>query len=513
MSDPAQAASLGADVSDDPHYARRWLILAVILVAQVMILLDATIINVALPSAQKDLGFSNDTRQWVITAYVLAFGSLLPLGGRLSDVLGRKTMLVIGLIGFAAASAVGGAAQNIAMLIAARAVQGAFAAALAPAALSLIAVTFREQHELNKAFAMFGAAAGGASALGLLLGGALTDWASWRWCMFINVAFAAVALAGGVALLHNSTAANKPRLSIPSTIIGSAALFGLVLGSAKAESDGWGAGVTVGSLAGGAVLLVGFVVLQKFEKHPLIPLRVVADRDRGAAYLAQALAYAGMFAIFLFLTYYVQGSRGYSPLKTGLSFLPVPFSVAITASLTQARLLKLSTVRAIVAGGLICAAGGAVLFAQAGPTSNYATYLLPGMILMGVGLGSAVVVTMAVGQQGVEPRDAGTAGAMNNVSQQVGSALGVALLSTIAASATSHYLAHHSGPQAAVNATVHGYSVGYWWVAGIYVAGAVICGALTRPGTRMTAPGEADALEELVAEQAAESSVPSGSPE
>jgi EmrB/QacA subfamily drug resistance transporter len=513
MSDPAPTAA--ADASADPHYARRWLILGVILVAQVMILLDSTIINVALPSAQKDLGFSNDTRQWVITAYVLAFGSLLPLGGRLSDVLGRKTMMLAGLTGFALASAAGGAAQNIGMLIAARAVQGAFAAALAPAALSLIVVTFRELHELNKAFAIFGAVAGGAGAVGLLLGGALTDWLSWRWCMYINIVFAVVALAGGLALLRNSTAADKPRLSIPSTIIGSAALFGLVLGSAKAETDGWGSGVTVGSLVGGAVLLAGFVVLQKYERHPLIPLRVLTDRNRGAAYLVQALVYAGMFAIFLFLTYYVQGVKGYSPIKTGVAFLPIPFTIGFTATITQSRLLKLFTMRTIVSGGLVIAAGGAALLTQAGPTSNYAAYLLPAMILMGIGIGSAAVVAMAIGQQGVEPRDAGTAGAMNNVSQQVGSALGVALISTFAASATSRYLMHHpAGAQTAANATVHGFAVGYWWVAGIYLAAAVICGALIRPGTRMSAPEEAAALEEMVvAAPAAETPVPSRSAE
>jgi EmrB/QacA subfamily drug resistance transporter len=492
---PAPSPVASTETSIDPHYARRWLILGVILVAQVMILLDSTVINVALPSAQKDLGFSDATRQWVITAYVLAFGSLLPLGGRLSDIVGRKTMMLSGLVGFAIASAVGGAAQNIETLIVARTVQGVFAAALAPAALSLIVVTFKELQELNKAFAIFGAVAGGAGAIGLLLGGVLTSYASWRWCMYINIAFAVVALVGGLSLLHNSTETNKPRLSIPGTIVGSAALFGLVFGSAKAETNGWGSGTTVGSLVGGALLLVGFVILQKYEKHPLIPLRVLADRNRGAAYLVQAFAYAGMFALFLFLTYYIQGVKGYSPVKTGFAFLPIPFAIGGTASFTQSHLLQRFSMRTIVSGGLIVAGGGAVLLAQAGADSNYAAWVLPGLIVMGIGLGSAAVVAMAIGQQGVEPRDAGTAGAMNNVSQQVGSALGVALLSTFAATATSHYLTHHTGSDAAVNATVHGFTVGYWWAAGIYFATAIVCGALIRPNTRMSAPAEAEALE------------------
>lgn len=484
--------------SEDPHYARRWLILGVVLVAQVMILLDATVVNVALPSAQADLGFSDATRQWVITAYVLAFGSLLPLGGRLSDVVGRKTMLLTGLVGFAIASGVGGAAQNIGTLITARAVQGVFAAALAPAALSLIVVTFKELKELNKAFAIFGAVAGGSGAIGMLLGGALTDWASWRWCMYINIAFAVVALFGGLTLLHNSTEANKPRLSIPSTLIGSAALFGIVFGSAKAETDGWGGVVTVSSLVGGVVLLLGFVVLQKYERHPLIPLRVLADRNRGAAYLTQALTYAGMFAMFLFLTYYAQTVKGYSPIKTGVAFLPIPFVIGFTASFTQSRLLRLFTMRTIVSGGMIIAGAGAALLTQAGAHSDYAAFMLPSMILLGLGIGSAAVVAMAIGQQGVEPRDAGTAGAMNNVSQQVGSAIGVALLSTFAASATSRYLEHHTaGSETAVNATVHGFAVGYWWAAGIYFAAAVICGLLIRPGTRMDAPAAAESPQDI----------------
>src|SRR6201994_2547731 len=445
----------------DPHYARRWLVLAVVLVAQTMILLDGTVVNVALPSAQRDLGFSNASQQWVITAYVLAFGSLLPLGGRLADVLGRKTVFMIGLVGFALASALGGAAPNIGTLLAARAVQGVFAAALAPAALSLLVVTFTDLKELNKAFAIFGAVAGSAGAIGLLLGGVLTDYVSWRWCMYINIIFAVVAAAGGITLLHNSRDANRPRLSIPSTILGAAALFGLVFGSAKAQTSGWGSAVTIASLGAGAALLVVFVLVQKYEKHPLIPLRVIADRNRGAAYLALVLTYGAMFALFLFLTYYIQDVKGYSPVFTGVAFLPIPVTIGVAATITQGQLLRHLTMRTIVSGGLILAAAGAVLLTRADASSNYAAWLLPSMILMGIGIGSAGVVAIAIGQQGVEPRDAGTAGAMNNVSQQVGSAIGVALLSTFAASATSRYLTQHhpADPQTAVQATVHGFTV------------------------------------------------------
>src|SRR5882724_2616452 len=349
-----------------PHYERRWLALGVILIAQIMILLDATVVNVALPSAQADLGFSNAARPWVVTAYLLAFGSLLPLGGRLADAYGRKAMFIVGLLGFAIASAVGGAAPNIGTLITARAVQGGFAAILAPAALSLITVIFTDLRELNKAFGIFGAVSGSAGAIGLLLGGLLTDYVSWRWCMYVNIVLAVVGLIGGLTLLHNSAESDKPKLSVPSTIVGSAAIFGLVFGSAKAQTDGWGSAVTLTPLIVGGVLLAGFVVLQKVVRHPLIPLRVVADRNRGAAYLTLFLANAAVFALFLFLTYYFQRVLGYSPIMTGVAFLPMMVAIAVVATVTQGVLLRHLTMRVIVAAGLIASGAGAALLAQAG---------------------------------------------------------------------------------------------------------------------------------------------------
>jgi EmrB/QacA subfamily drug resistance transporter len=496
----AAASAPGAGASADPHYERRWLILLVVMVAQVMILLDATVVNVALPSAQHDLGFSNATRQWVVTAYTLSFGSLLPFGGRLADVFGRKRMFLTGLIGFAAASALGGAASNIGVLITARTVQGGFAAVLAPAALSLIGVTFTDLKELNKAFAIFGAVAGSAGALGLLIGGLLTSYVNWRWCMYVNIAFAAVGIIGGLALLHHVSAPDKPRLSVPSTIIGSAALFGLVFGAAKAQTDGWGAALTVGSLAAGGALLAVFAVVQRYDRSPLIPLRVLADRNRGAAYLVLTVANAAVFAVFLFLTYYFQGVLHYSPIKTGLAFLPLPVAIAVVATITQGPLLKMATMRVIVTGGLLAGGAGAVLLTQATAATPYAEWVLPGLVLQGAGIGSAAVVAVAIGQQGVAPRDAGTAGAMNNVSQQVGAAIGVALISTFVATATASYLrGHAASPAMAVSATVHGFTTGYWWAAGIYFGGAVILGALIRPRTRLHHdPGEPNPLEEPV---------------
>ncbi|MFD8811093.1 MFS transporter [Streptomyces sp. NPDC059627] len=481
---PSPEEQVAAPAPEDPHHARRWLILAVILVAQIMILLDTTIVNVALPSAQADLGFSDAARQWVLTAYVLAFGSLLPLGGRLSDVFGRKRTFLVGLVGFAVTSAVAGAAPNIGAFIAARAAQGAFAAVLAPAALSLIAVTFTDRQELNKAIGIFGAASGSASALGLILGGLLTDYASWRWTMYVNIVFAVIGIVGALALMTHSTHPNKPRLSLPSTILSSAGLFGIVFGASKAETDGWGSAVTIGSLVAGAVLLTAFVLLQKYDRHPLIPLRVVLDRNRGGAYLVVGLSNLALLAEVLFLTYYFQTVLGYSPITTGFAFLPLPVAIAITATVAQEKLVKQVSVRTLVVIGLVISAAGAVLLARTGVDTDYAALPLPALILIGAGMGLSVVVAIGIGQQGVDPKDAGTAGAMNNVSQQIGSAIGVAVISTFVATATTDYFTSHPAvPGSAAEATVHGFSVGYWWAAGVYVAAAVICGLLIRPGT------------------------------
>ncbi|HET9188291.1 MAG TPA: MFS transporter, partial [Acidothermaceae bacterium] len=449
-------------------------------------------------SMQADLGFSDDARGWVVTAYLLAFGSLLLLGGRLADAFGRKSMFITGLLGFAAASAVGGAAPNVETLLTARAIQGGFAAVMAPAALSLITVIFTDLKELSKAFAIFGAVAGSSSAIGLMLGGLLTDYADWRWTMYVNVAFALAGIAGGLRLLHNSADRDRPRLSVPSTILGSAGIFGLVFGAAKAETDGWSAGITLTALIAGTLLLIGFVVLQKFDRHPLVPLRVLADRNRGAAYLTLFLGQAGVFGLFLFLTYYFQDVLGYSPIKTGIAFLPMMGAVVVVATLTQSVLVRHLTLRSIITAGLLIGGAGAALLTQADSDSPYAAWVLPGLILAGVGIGSAIVSAVAVGQLGVEPRDAGTAGAVNNVAQQLGPALGIAVISTFVATATSNYLTHH-GSNAALDATVHGFSVGYWWAAGAFWAGAVICGSLMHGRTRFHhETGQPEPLDEIV---------------
>ena len=295
--------------------------------------LDATIVNIALPSAQRSLGFSTDSRQWVVTAYALAFGSLLLLGGKLGDLFGRKWTFVAGLIGFAAASAIGGLAQSFGMLIGQRALQGAFGALLAPSALSLLTVTFADSPERATAFGIFGAIAGGGASVGLVLGGVLTQTLSWRWCLYVNTLIALPTVLVALRLLRNHPPEGRPRIDMPGVLLAGGGLFALVYGFSNAETHSWTTPLTIIALAGSVLLLAGFVAVERGKHDPLLPLHVVMDRARGGAYLSILLAGAGVFAVFLFLTYYMQENLGFSPIKTGLSFLPMT-AVLVVASTT-----------------------------------------------------------------------------------------------------------------------------------------------------------------------------------
>ena len=470
----------------DPHHDRRWLILGVIGIAQLLVVLDVTIVNIALPSAQQDLGFSDDGRQWVITAYALAFGSLLLLGGRIADLFGRKWTFIAGLLGFAGASALGGAAQSFGLLVGARALQGVFAAMLAPAALSLLATTFTDPSERGKAFGIYGAIAGAGGAFGLLLGGFLTEVLDWRWCLYVSILFAVPAAVGGLRLLHQVAAPERPRLDIPGTVLASSGLFALVYGMAHAESSGWGDPVTLAFLGASAVLLFAFVWLQRRVAHPLLPLRVVTDRNRGGSYLAIATAGAGIFGVFLFLTFYLQSTKGLSPLETGLAFLPMNFAIIITATLVNTKVLARTGPRPLVPTGMLLASLGMVLLTRIGVDTEYASHVLPSLILIGVGFGLVVAPSFATATLGVPRHDSGVASAMVSTSQQVGGSIGTALLSTLAVSAATDYVATHGpGPMAAVE----GYVTAFWWAAAIFAAGAIVTGALLRSGVKVPAHG------------------------
>jgi EmrB/QacA subfamily drug resistance transporter len=472
----------------NPHHAKRWLILLVIGIAQLMVILDATIVNIALPSAQHALGFSDDGRQWIVTAYALAFGSLLLLGGRIGDLFGRKRMLIIGLIGFAAASFLGGFAQSFGVLVGARVLQGVFGALLAPATLSLLTTTFTEPKERAQAFGIFGAIAVGGAAIGLLLGGILTEYLSWRWCLYVNLLIAVPAALGALALLHNQVPAVKPRLDIPGTLTASTGLFAIVYGLANAQTHSWGDPLTVGMLAAGALLLAAFVTIQQRTSHPLLPLRVVLDRDRGGSFLAMGLAGAGIFGVFLFLTYYLQQTLGFSPIKTGLAFLPMTVAIVLAATTASTRLLPRIGPRLLIGTGMLTGALGMLSLTGVGVHTAYATHVLPGLLIIGVGMGLVFSSGLATATFGVEPSDAGVASAMVNTMQQVGGSIGTALLSTLAATAVTSDLAGRAAdPALLASAAVHGYTTAFWWSAAIFAGGAVLCTAMLTSRSRLAA--------------------------
>src|SRR5690349_10730682 len=373
-----------ATVSGGRQDRRRWVLLWVIGLAQLMVVLDLTVMNIALPSAQRALHFSTVDRQWVVTAYTLSFGSLLLLGGKLSDLLGRKVTFLTGLAGFAAVSAIGGASVNFTMLITARACQGAFAALLVPSALSLLTTTFTEAKERNTAFGVFGAIAGAGGAVGLLLGGLLTEYLSWRWTLYVNVILAAIAVAGAVRLLVSQPRDPGVRIDWPGTVLSVAGLVAVVYGLSEAATKSWSAPETIVLLVAGVVLLAAFVLVERRVAHPLLPLRIVLNRFRGGAYLAIGLSAIGVFGVFLFLTYYLQLTLGYSPVKSGVAFLPMIAALVAASTISSGVLMPRTGPRPLIPGGLLLRAGGLVLLAlQLGLRTSYLDWILPALLLVG----------------------------------------------------------------------------------------------------------------------------------
>jgi len=446
------------DREDDP---KRWLALAVIAVAQLMVVLDASIVTIALPSAQKSLNISTDNRQWMVTAYTLAFGGLLLLGGRIADYVGRKRVFIIGLLGFAGASALGGAAVNAPMLFGARALQGAFAALLAPAALSLITVTFTEVKERATAFGVYGAIAGGGAAIGLIMGGILTEYASWRWCLYVNVPIAIVTALVAVPIVRESKAHGNTSYDIPGAVTVTAGLVALVYGFTQAAQNGWTAASTLSYLAAAVVLLVAFVVIEVKSKNPLLPMRVVLDRTRGGSFLSSLMVGSGLMGMFLFLTYYFQGNLGYSALKTGFAFLPFSAGIILAAG-ASSKIIPRTGPKPVMVGGFTAAALGMVWLTRIGAHTGFTTHVLPAEILISVGMGLAFVPMSSTALFGVPAHDAGVASATLNTTQQVGGSLGTALLNTVFASTTAAYLVSHGTGQVAREAAqIHGYTVGF----------------------------------------------------
>jgi len=464
--------------------------LAVLAAAQLMIVLDASIVNIALPSAQADLGISNADRQWVVTAYTLAFGGLLLLGGRIADYTGRKRTFIIGLLGFAGASALGGLAPSQELLFAARALQGGFAALMAPAALSIVTVTFTDPKERAKAFGVFGALAGGGAAIGLIVGGVLTEYASWRWCLGVNVPVALIVAGCAVPLVHESKAHGDTRYDIPGALLATVGLVSLVYGftqAAKAKNPGnpadtsvlgWTAGSTLTFLGLAVVLLVAFVIWESRAQNPLLPLRIVLDRNRGGSYLVFLLVGAGLFAMFLFLTYYFQINLGYSPLKSGFAFLPFSGGIIVTAGVV-AQLLPRVGPKPLMVIGLAMAVVGMLMLTQITADSSYVSHVLPAELLMSIGLAGVFIPASSTALVGVGHHDAGVASAVLNTSQQIGGSLGTALLNTLFAGAVTSYLTAHATSPALVkkftpDALIHGYHVSFFWGAMLLLSALVV---------------------------------------
>jgi EmrB/QacA subfamily drug resistance transporter len=453
----------------------RWLILVIVAIAQLMVVLDSTVVNIALPSAQRALGFPNGDRQWVVTAYALAFGSLLLLGGRLGDIFSRKRVFITGLVGFALSSALGGAATSFEMLVAARTLQGVFGAILAPAALGTLVSTFRDPRERGRAFGVFGSVAGGGGAVGLILGGVLTQYFSWRWTLYVNLVFAAIAVAGSVVYMRTNRPDTRPRMDWAGTVLASAGLFALVFGFSHAELAGWTAALTIGSLVGGVLLLTAFAFAESRVSHPLLPLRVILDRARGGSYISVGLTGIAVFGVFLFLTYYLQEVKGYSPVTSGLAFLPMIGCILLASNTSSIVLLPRVGPRALIVTGMLLGGGAMAYLTQLTVTSSYLVSVVPALVVMGLGFGMIFSPAINTATAGVARRDSGVASALVNTMQQVGGSIGTAALSTVALTATASYLtAHHTGPLAPATAAVHGYIVAFSVSAALFGIGALV---------------------------------------
>jgi EmrB/QacA subfamily drug resistance transporter len=451
------------------------MVLVVVAIAQLMVVLDSTIVNIALPSAQQALGFPNSDRQWVVTAYALAFGSLLLLGGRLGDMFSRKRVFITGLAGFAISSAIGGAATSFGMLVTARTLQGAFGAILAPSALGTLISTFRDPRERGKAFGVFGSVAAGGGAVGLILGGVLTQYLSWRYTLYVNLIFAGIAIVGALLYLRGSRPDVRPRMDWPGTVLASSGLFLLVFGFSHAETAGWAAPVTVACLAGGVLLLTGFVLAEQRVSHPLLPLRVILDRTRGGAYASVFLSGIAVFGVFLFLTFYLQQVKGFSPLTSGLLFLPFVGCILLSSNISSIVLLPRLGPRVLIASGMVLGAGAMVYLTQLTVTSGYAADVLPALLVMGLGFGMIFSPAINTATAGVRREDSGVASALVNTMQQVGGSIGTSALSTIALTTTASYLvAHHASPLAPAIAATRGYTVAFAVAAGLLGIGAIV---------------------------------------
>lgn len=452
--------------------AHGWWPLVVIASAHLMAILDTTVMFVALPSAQRDLGMSVTSRQWIVTAYTLAFAAFLLLGGRLADRLGARRTLLIGVVGFAFASAVGGASVDGAMLITARATQGAFAALLVSSTKSLLMTVYVDDGERARAVGIFTATLTAGAAIGLILGGVLTTAFGWRWCLYLNIGVSLVAIIGGPRVLPATAGRREIRIGVTSALLASAGMVALVYGLGEAANDDWDSNQVVGSLVAAAILLGGFVAHQVGKANPLLPLRVVRDRNRGGALIALVFNSLSTFGMLFILTYQLQSIMRYSALRTGLALVPFAIAAAFAAALLAPRLQKRIAPRWLIAAGIVGSAAGLLPLVWLTPTSRYLPLIFLATVFEGLGTGLAGPPALSTALRGVLPTDNGAAAAASSAASQLGSSVGAALLNTIAATATAGYLAAHTG-MGAVTATVHGYTTAMAWGAGILLVTAI----------------------------------------
>ncbi|MFE6895122.1 DHA2 family efflux MFS transporter permease subunit [Streptomyces sp. NPDC057694] len=494
----AGVATATDQAAADRNHRNRWYVLVVIATAQLMVMLDGTIVQIALPSVQQSLHMSDANRQWMITAYALAFGGLLLIGGRLADRYGRGRTFLVGLIGFALVSAIGGAAPNTETLIAARALQGVFAAILSPATVSLLTTSFTETKDRAKAFGLFSGIVGSGAAIGLIIGGVLTEYAGWRWCLYVNVPIAIAVTALGIATLPRDRGHRDINLDMIGAVLGCLGPVALVYGLSEAPERGWNSPLVVGLLTASVVLIGAFLFSQTRIRQPLLPLRVVVERTRAGAFLGAALLNFGMLGISLFATYHLQLVMHYKPLKAGLAFLPMVGAVMVVATQVVARVMGRIPTRWLVGPGLAFTAAGVWMFTTLSEDSSYLFGVLPAWLLLGIGMGLSYSPTTHASLAGVAERDSGAVSAFQTTARQIGGAIGLALSNTLAASAAASYFADHKGQggqdELLIRSIVHGSASAAWWVSGILLIGTVICTIMINADPRTTRSAPAGAV-------------------
>ncbi len=481
-------------VHPDGRITRKGFALVVVAISQLMVVLDATIVNVALPDIARALSVrSNADLQWVVTTYTLTFGGFLLLGGKLADRLGRRRIFMAGATLFAIASFLGGIAGNLGLLIAARGLQGMGGALMSPAALSLLTVIYAEGRERNRALGIWSTITAGGAALGLILGGLLTEYGSWRWVLFVNVPVAVLAVIGARRFVPESRDENARGFDVPGAVLVTAGLMALVFALVKANSYGWGSGRTVGTLLLAAVLLVAFTIVQRRVATPLVPFRLFKSRSLLGADIGALFVGAGIFAMFFFVILWMQVVNGYSPIKAGLAFLPMPLLIGVSAGISSQLLGKIGPRPLLTVGPLVAAAGMLSLGLRLEPHSSYLTVVLPSLALVALGMGAAFVALTSSAVAGVPHEDAGIASALLNAGQQVGGALGLAILTAVSVTRTTHLAPTGQRDPGFVTALVHGWDLGFLVGAGFLTMAAIVMTSLVRVSKEAAAAALKDA--------------------